>query len=407
MLTSAAPNNYGDDLTGIYLDYSAASPLRPEVAAVMIRVLEGGQGNPSSIHRQGHRARVIVEEARESVAALLGALAEEVVFTSGGTEANNLALFGAARIGSRGHLVVTDLEHSSVLQPARQLAAEGHALSRIKPDSEAKIDPEAVLREVRSDTRIVSVMHSSNEVGTLQPVAEIARGLPARRPLLHTDAVQSAGKVPLETASLGADLLSLSAHKIGGPAGVGCLWVRSGVVLDPLLRGGSQEGNRRAGTEAVSLIAGFGVAARLALAELPGESERIRLLRDRLEEEMERRIPGARFHGRLARRLPGIVSVALEGCPGEEVVMALDLEGISVSTGSACAAGTVRPSHVLAALGCSEEESRSTLRISLGRETAPGDLVRFVETLSRIVHRVRDAREDRNPAVRSGQGGIQ
>ena len=374
-----------------YLDYNASSPLRPEVAAAISRVLEHGYGNPSSIHRSGHRSKVVLEAARESVASLLGVGPEGIVFTSGGTEANNLAILGAARARGPGHIIVSAIEHSSVLEPLRHLETEGYPVSRIRPDAGGVVDPADVLREVQDDTILVSLIHSSNEVGTLQPVAEVARGLRPRRVLLHTDAVQSAGKVPLEAGGLGVDLLSLSAHKMGGPPGVGCLYVREGVTLVPLLRGGGQESNRRAGTEAVALLAGFGAAAELAVLELPAEGARLRALRDRLEEDLSGRIPGLRFHGRPDRRLPNTASVGVAGCRGEEMVMALDLEGIAVSTGSACSAGTVRPSHVLEAMGCSPEEARSTLRISLGRGTTEEDLLRLAESLCGIVARIRGA----------------
>jgi cysteine desulfurase len=281
------------------------------------------------------------------------------------------------------------MEHSSVLEAARQLEGEGRRISRIRPDVEGCVSPGSILGEVGADTRLISLIHSSNEVGTLQPVAELARTVRSRDILLHADAVQSAGKVPLDVTALGVDLLSLSAHKMGGPAGVGCLWVREGVSLEALLRGGGQESNRRAGTEAVALIAGFGAAAELALSELASEPARIGGLRDRLEENLERSVPDLRFHGRGEPRLPNTVSVAVRGCQGEEMVMALDLDGIAVSTGSACAAGTVRPSHVLEAMGCSREEARSTLRISLGHGTTREDLLHLEEALPRIVSRIR------------------
>jgi len=335
---------------------------------------------------------VALESARERVASLIGVPPEGIVFTSGGTEANNLAIVGAARAAGRGHLIVSAIEHSSVLEPARALEAEGFLVSRIPPDRDGVVHAADILREVRGDTLLVSLMHSSNEVGTLQPVAEVAGALRHRGILFHTDAVQSGGKVPLDAAALGVDLLSLSAHKLGGPPGAGCLYVREGVTLAPLLRGGGQESNRRAGTEPVALIAGFAVAADLAASDLNAEGARQRALRDCLEERLAGRIAGLRFHGGSSRRLPNTTSFSVEECRGEEMVAALDLEGIAISTGSACAAGTVRPSHVLEAMGCPPDEARSTLRISLGRGTTEEDLRRLTECLAEIVNRIRGAR---------------
>jgi cysteine desulfurase len=392
-------------LNGIYLDYNAFSPIRPGAMAAMARALEPGFGNPSSVHRYGHRSKLLMESARDSVASLLGASSDEIVFTSGGTEANNLALLGAAGKAGAGHVITSSMEHSSVLEPLRTLEGRGFRVTRVPPDREGVVDPAAILREVRSDTILVSLIHSSNEVGTLQPVQELGGYLRARRIPLHTDAVQSAGRVPMSSSAMGVDLLSLSSHKIGGPSGVGCLWVRRGVTLAPMLLGGGQESNRRAGTEPVPLVAGFGAAAELAREELPGESERIRTLRDRLETDLEGRIPDIRIHGRHHRRLPNTSSVMLEGCPGEETMMALDLEGIAVSTGSACAVGTVRPSHVLMAMGCSDAEARSTLRISLGHGTTEEHLDRLVEALGKIARRMRGASGEGAASSKSSRGG--
>ena len=376
-------------MPNIYLDHNATAPVRPEVRIAVAEALSGEYGNPSSIHRPGHRAKILLESARASVARLLGARPHEILFTSGGTEANNLALLGAAaKRGDRGHVIVSRVEHSSVLEPARALEQQGLRISRIPPSPAGRVDPDQVLRAVTSDTFLVSLMHSSNELGTLQPVEEVACGLSGRGVLLHTDAVQSAGKVPLDVHRMGVDLLSLSAHKIGGPQGVGCLWIRDSVTLAPLLLGGAQETYRRAGTEPLPLIAGFGVAATLADEELPSATA-IRELRDWLEEEMGRRFENVRFHGRAAARVPNTLSAAFPGTGGEELVMALDLEGVSVSTGSACAAGTVRPSHVLEAIGCSREEARATLRISLGRGSSRAELEGFMSALARVLDRSR------------------
>ena len=389
MITFARPRCYGDRVQHVYLDHNAASPIRTEVRAAIRDALGHRYGNPSSIHRPGHRAKLLLEAARLSVASLIHARPEEILFTSGGTEANNQALFGAARMKGRGHLIVSRIEHSSVLEAAGDLEQQGFRVSRIEPDRDGGVDPGAILSRIAPETFFIALMHSSNELGTLQPVERLAEAIRGRGILLHTDAVQSAGKIPLDVRTLGIDLLSLSAHKIGGPPGVGCLWIREGIVLSPLLRGGGQETNRRAGTEPLPLIAGFGAAADVASRETVESGARITRMRDRLELELARRFDGLTFHGRGRDRLPNTVSVAIDGSSGEELVMALDLEGIAVSTGSACAAGTVRPSHVLEAIGCGRDEARGTIRISLGRDNSDADLDRFLDALSGILTRTR------------------
>jgi cysteine desulfurase len=371
----------------VYLDYNASAPVRPQVREAVAEALDAGYGNPSSIHRPGHRAKVLLESARGSVAALLGAQTDEVVFTSGGTESNNQALFGAALCRPAGHLIVTAVEHSSVLQPAEELERRGYRVTRATPDHEGWVDPGAILSQLSDETMLVSVMHSNHEVGTLQEVSAVAEGLKGRNILLHCDAVQSAGKVPLDVSALGADLVSLSAHKIGAPSGVGCLWIRRGVRLSPLLRGGSQEMNRRAGTPPLALIAGFGEAARIARQELPEEASRLQNLKAGLEENLLAEFQEIRIHGQSRPRLPGTIHFALHGLRGEDLVTALDLEGVAVSTGSACTAGAVRPSHVLQAMGCPPAEAEASLRVSFGYNTRQDDLARFLGALKRIVLR--------------------
>jgi len=382
-------------MRSVYLDYNATMPVRPEVRAALAKALDPCYGNPSSIHQYGHRAKILLESARESVAEFLNARPDEILFTGGGTEANNLAIQGAARLRKSGHLIVTRIEHSSVLEPAAALERDGFRITRVSPDRRGIIHPDSVLSAVTQDTFLISLMHSNNELGTVQAVEQVADGIRGLGILLHSDAVQSAGKTRLDVKRLGADLLSLSAHKLGGPPGVGCLWVRGGVTLAPLLRGGGQETNRRAGTEPVPLISGFGAAAKLAAAEMEDLVPRIRTLRDRLEVELEHRFGDVRFHGRGACRLANTISVAFPGWNGEELAIGLDLEGVAVSTGSACAAGTVRPSHVLEAIDCPREEARGTLRISLGGGTDETDLEAFLDALSRVLKRGRQKRETR------------
>ena len=371
----------------VYLDYNASAPIRAEVSQAISNALDTRFGNPSSVHRPGHRAKVLLEDSRASVASLLGAANEEIVFTSGGTEANNLAIFGASLRHGSGHLIVTSIEHSSVLEPALELERRGFRVTRVRPDPEGWVSPESVLSEVTEETFFVSMMHSNHEIGTLQEVEVVAKALRAGGILLHCDAVQSAGKVPLDVRTLGADLVSLSAHKIGGAAGAGCLWIREGVELSPCMRGGGQEINRRAGTQALCLIAGFGEAAKLAREELTLESRRIRRLRDELEDELAAAFGGVRIHGQARPRLPGTCHFALPGFRGEDLVTALDLEGVAVSTGSACAVGTMRPSHVLMAMGCRLEEAEASVRLSLGHGSRRDDLVQFLQALAKIARR--------------------
>lgn len=371
----------------VYLDHNASAPVRPEARAAVLEAMGEGLANPSSIHARGHRAKILIEAARESVAALLGARAEEIVFTSGGTESNNLALLGAARKRGRGHLVVSAVEHSSVLEAASELERQGWRVTRVPPDSEGRVDAGSILASIEADTFVVSLMHSNHEVGVLQDVTAVAEALRDRGILRHCDAVQSAGKIPLERLSREVDLVSISGHKIGSPSGVGCLWIRAGVELSPLLFGGPQEANRRAGTPALAMIAGFGVAAKIACLELHEEARRLRPIRDALEAALISRWPQVRIHGAQHPRLPNTLNFALPGCRGEDLVAALDLEGIAVSTGSACTAGTVRPSHVLQAMGCAPAEAEASLRVSLGRGSVAEHVGLFMEAMEKIVDR--------------------
>jgi cysteine desulfurase len=378
-------------VTHAYLDHNATSPLRPEAAEAMRRALEQPAANPSSVHGLGQRARMLVEEARVEVARLIGAEPDEIVFTSGGTEANNLALFGAAaaaRPGTR-RVVISAIEHPSVREAAACLAERGFPVTCVGPDRHGVVPEAEVLRAAGPDTAVVSLMLANNEVGTLQPVPSIAAELRARGVVLHCDAVQAAGKIPIDVMSLGADLLSIAAHKLGGPQGVGALRVRRGLTLRPHLRGGGQEANRRPGTENVAGLAGFGAAARAVRLRLASEGERQAALRDRLEREVLSRHPQSRVNAAAAPRVPNTTSLAFEGWSAEELVIALDLEGVAVSAGSACSAGTMRSSEVLRAMGL-EGAARSSIRVSLGHDTRPEEVERFLVALARILAR-RDA----------------
>jgi cysteine desulfurase len=356
-----------------YLDWNATAPLRPEAAAAMARALELC-GNPSSVHRRGRTARRLVEASRDQVAALAGAPVDGVVFTSGGTEANHLALLGAGRK----RVLVSAVEHSSVL------GAVPHA-ERISVDGNGLVDPAVLAALFDADERpaIVSVMLANNETGVIQPVRDLAEFAHERGALFHCDAVQAAGKVPLSVADIGCDFLTLSAHKIGGPSGVGALVMAAGLELTPLLRGGGQERNRRAGTENLAGIAGFAAAAGACAA---AEYERVRELRDRLEAALP---ADAVVVGAGAQRLPNTSAIAMPGVPAETQIIALDLDGVMVSAGAACSSGKVGPSHVLAAMGVPPGIANSTIRVSLGWSTTEADIAHFIDAWTALFRRTR------------------
>jgi cysteine desulfurase len=375
----------------IYLDHNASSPLRAQAREAIIEATEL-LGNPSSAHREGGAVRAAVERARAEVAALLGAAPAEIVFTSGATEANNLALRGAvaARAGA---LVTTAIEHVSVLETARALERTGTALHVVPVDGQGRLTAEAVGRACEPGTTLVSVGLANGEVGSIAPVAEIARALAGRGALLHSDAAQAAGRIALDVRALGADLLSLSSHKLGGPTGVGALWVRRGVELAALMTGGPQERDRRAGTENVLGIVGFGAAARVARAELDATATRLAALRDRLWASIQAALPDVRLNGPADEpRLPNTLNLSIPGVAGESLLVLLDLEGIAASLGSACAAGAPAPSHVLRAMGRSEQEARSGLRLSLGPDSDGEGIDRVARALPRLVRQIRAGR---------------
>jgi cysteine desulfurase len=377
----------------IYFDNAATTPVDPEVAAAMEPFLGADFGNPSSVHESGQRARAALDDARDEVAALIGASPSEVVFTSGGTEANNLALFGLAYAPSRDprrdRIITIAVEHHSVLDTCAALERRGFRVTRVPVDSAGLVDPAQVLEAVEDSTLLVSVMLANNEVGTIEPVPEIARACRARGVPVHTDAVQAAGKMAVDVQALGVDLLSLSAHKFCGPKGAGALFVRSGVEIEPIIFGGGQESGRRSGTENVAGIAGLGVAARVAHREMAARLERTRHLRDRLLEQVPRVVDGIKVTGHPEKRLPGIASFLVEGVEGESLLVALDLEGIAASSGSACSLGALEPSHVLAAMGFSPSQARSHLRLSVGHQNTEEEVERFLQVLPPLVRRLR------------------
>jgi cysteine desulfurase len=370
-----------------YLDHNATTPLDPRVLEAMLPFLRDEYGNPSSLHRPGQRARAAVEEARAQVAGLVGAEPAEVVFTASGSEADNTALRGAAAKGPRTGVVVTTVEHHAVLNTARAMRDEGRGFAFARVDAGGVLDLDDLASKVDEATAVVSVMLANNETGVLQPVAEAARIARGRGALVHCDAVQAAGKVPLDVRALGVDLLALSAHKICGPKGVGGLYVRRGTTIVPLVRGGAQERNRRAGTENVAGIVGFGVAAALAREGLETEARRVAALRDRLEARLLA-VPGTCRNGE-GPRVPNTTNVAFEGVDAESLLIALDLEGVAASAGAACAAGGIEPSHVLQAMGLAPDRVQSSLRFSLGRTTTQDDVDHAAGVVAAVVGRMR------------------
>ncbi len=379
----------------IYLDYNATSPLHPSVYDAMLPFLKDDFGNPSSIHQYGRKARVAVEDAREQVAALIGAHPSEIVFTSGGTESNNAALYGIVadarvRDPKRNHLVVSAVEHESVRRIADRLRADfGCTVTVVPCDANGIVHPDAVAAAITERTCVVSVMHTNNETGVVQPVADIAEVCRVRGIPFHTDAVQSVGKLPLDVCETNCSLMSLSAHKMFGPKGVGALFVRRGVALSSSQVGGGQEQNRRAGTENVAAIVGFGAAAEFVARDLESRNAHIAQLRDELERRIVESIPDVIINGGAVQRLPNTLNVSVTGVAGSDMVMALDLEGIAVSSGSACSSGSHQPSEVLLAMGYAEELAGAAVRFSLGYATTREEIDRVTEVLPRIVGRLR------------------
>jgi cysteine desulfurase len=377
----------------IYLDHNATTPLAPEVFEAMKPYLTDQFGNASSIHAWGQQAKAAVEEARESVAQLLGAQPGEIVFTSGGTESDNMAIFGAVEAARTHsgvkHAITTAIEHHAVLYAMKALEQRGVRVTYVPAGASGVVDPGDVERAVTPDTVLVSVMHANNELGTIQPIEEIAAMAGERGIIFHTDAVQSVGKLPVNAHTPGVRLLSLSAHKLYGPKGVGALYARKGTPLRPLMYGGHHERDRRPGTENVPGIVGLGKAAELALAHLQEEASQVGILRDRLEEGLLQTVPDIHVNGDPSRRLPTTTSISFEAIDGEGFVIALDLRGIACSTGAACSSGSLEPSHVLSAIGKNREQARSTIRFSLGRANTSEEIDYALEVIPQVVERLR------------------
>jgi cysteine desulfurase len=376
----------------VYFDHNATTPVDPSVVEAMTRVLREDFGNPSSIHHFGQRAKGVLDDARTAVADLLKAEVSEVVFTSGGTESDNFAIRGVAEaleITGRRHLIASAIEHEAVLATFKALTRRGWTTTLLPVDATGIVRPEALEAALTDQTALVSVMHANNEIGTVQPVADLARLAHARGALFHTDAVQSVAKIPVDVRALGADLVSLSAHKFNGPKGAGALWIKRGTRVTAILTGGKHERNRRAGTENVPAIAGLGAAATLAGRKLTTEASRVSMLRNRLENEILARVPQTAVNGARDARVPNTTNISFEGVEAESLLIALDLEGVAVSTGSACSSGTLEPSHVLRAMGLPAHRTQNSIRLSLGAGNTDEQVDYVVGKLPTIVEKLR------------------
>lgn len=379
-------------MSRIYLDHNATTPLAAEVAAAMDRAAREVWGNASSVHHFGQQAKAASDQARSQVASLLGADSSELVFTAGGTESDNAAIRGAAEMASatdRRHLVASAIEHEAVLKTVAALGRRGWRVTLLDVDASGIVDVEHAQAAITTDTAVVSIMHANNEIGTIQPVTEIAQAAKAQGALVHVDAVQSAGKLPLDVRGLGVDMLSISAHKLYGPKGIGALWLRRGVRLLPFVTGGRQERNRRAGTENVPAIVGFGIAAEHAMAKMGETSARLCSLRDRLEHGLLEAVPGAARNGTAEPRVPNTTNISFERIEAESLLIALDLEGIAVSSGSACSSGTLEPSHVLKAMHLPHARTLSSIRFSLGESNTQAEIDRVIRVLPPLVEKLR------------------
>ena len=375
----------------IYLDYAATTPTHPEVVKAMLPYFTDAFGNPSSIHFHGQEAKGAIEEARVKVANLINARDEEIVFTSGGTEADNFALKGVAFANEDkgNHIITSSIEHHAVIEPCKLLEGRGFSVTYLPVDEYGLVEPDEVKRAITDKTIIISVMHANNEVGTIERIAEIGKIAKEAEIYFHTDAVQMVGHIPVDVNELGVDLLSMSAHKLYGPKGVGALYIRKGTKLVAFMHGGEQERRRRASTENLPGVVGFGKAVELAGQEMSEEEKRLTYLRDQLVKGLLERIDHTRLNGHPTMRLPSNVNVSVDYVEGESMVLNLDLEGICASTGSACSSSSLEPSHVLLAMGLSHEQAHGSLRFTLGKWTTEEEIRRVLEVLPRIVAKLR------------------
>jgi len=388
----------------IYLDHAATTPLDRRVLEAMLPYLGERFGNPSSVYRLGREARQALDEARQTVAEILHASPQEIVFTSSGSEADNLALQGLALAGRRQgrgrHMITCTIEHHAVLHTCRHLEQEGFEVTYLPVDSSGLVQPEELKRALRPDTLLVSIMYANNEIGTIEPIAELAAVAHAGGAFFHTDAIQAGAALALDVQALDVDLLSLSAHKFYGPKGVGLLYVRRGVPLQPLIHGGGQERGRRASTENVAGIVGLAAALRLAQENRAAYVAHCRPLRERLIEELLKRVPGTHLTGHRTERLPNHASFCFESVSGESLLVKLDQLGICASSGSACTAGALEPSHVLTAIGLPAELARGALRLTVGKDTTPEQVERVLEVLPEVIAALR-GRTAANPSTPS------
>ena len=386
----------------IYLDHNATTPVDSGVVDMVSNVLRTCYGNASSVHTFGQSAKALLDDARSNVAALLGAQPAEIVFTGGGTESDNLAIRGAAGLhdpAGRRHIITSTIEHEAVLNTIKDLTRHGWTATYLPVGTSGVVNPTDLENVISDQTALVSIMHANNEIGTLQPITELASIAHSCGALFHTDAVQTAGKYPISVSELNVDLLSISGHKFNGPKGVGALWIKRGTRLTSSLTGGRQERNRRAGTENVAGIAGLGTAAQAASDKLNRETSRLGQLRDRLESDILRNITGAELNG-TGQRVSNTTNISFRGIEAEALLIALDLEGIAVSTGSACSSGTLEPSHVLRAMGLTPQRAQSSIRFSLGLGNTEEQITRVIKSLPPIVSKLRQL-SGHHPASRT------
>jgi len=382
-------------MEAIYLDHSATTPADPEVLGAMMRYFANHFGNPSSIHCFGQEAKKAIEESRTQVAALIGADPAEIVFTGGGTEADNMALIGTAfaETSGRNHIITCAIEHHAVLNACKYLETKGFVVTCLPVDSGGLVNPEDVQRALTEKTLLVSIMHANNEIGTIEPLSEIAYMARERGVIVHTDAVQSVGKIPVNVNDLGVDLLSLAGHKYYGPKGTGALYIRRNTPISPILFGGHQEGGRRTGTENVPGIVGLGKACEIAARDLPGQMDRMLELRKRLEGQIVEKVADVRINGHVFRSLPHILSVSFRTITGDAVVRELDKQGIAASAGAACTSDTIQLSHVLAAMQIPKDIAMGTVRFSLGKGNTEAQIDHVIGVLQEIINKLRGLAE--------------
>lgn len=383
------------EMKTIYLDHCATTPIRDEVLESMMPFLRDQFGNPSSTHAKGVRAREAVEKARQQVATLIGALPAEIYFTSGGTEANNLALQGSVQAGrQRGnHVIMSSVEHPSVLKTCEYLSSQRYRMTSLPVDKDGLVNPDGIRKAITKETILVTIMHANNEVGTIEPIKSVRKVVGSEMVLIHTDAVQTVGKIPVDVKELDVDLLSLSAHKFYGPKGVGALYIREGTPLAPLLYGGGQEKGLRSGTENVAAIVGLGAACELALREMDDERKRLTRLRDKLQDLILEKVPSAVMNGHPQQRLPHVLNVSVPNLSGSDLVEEMGRQGVFVSSGSACKSHKAETSHVLSALGVAPELAKGAVRFSLGRDLLEEDMDAAAEAFARATDHLKTLSE--------------